>query len=141
GEYDLYACTKRAIMDDVERAGCRRTAFVRFGHNPAIYFPEAPTTERERATFESDVAFVGTADVERLPYLDALLSLPGVRVAVYGSYWDRLPDRIRKVWRVTAIGREYRLALNGTKIGLGLLRSANRDRHTMRTFEIPACGA
>jgi len=140
-EYDLYACTKRAIMDDVRAAGCRRTSFVKFGYNPQLHFPEKAATAAERSAFESDVAFVGTADTDRLPYLDALLSIPGLKLALYGSYWERQPERFRRLARGMATGRDYRLALSGTKIALGLLRSANRDRHTMRTFEIPACGA
>ncbi|HEU5103053.1 MAG TPA: hypothetical protein VFU22_28720, partial [Roseiflexaceae bacterium] len=27
--YDLYACTKRAMMEDIRRAGCREVAYVR----------------------------------------------------------------------------------------------------------------
>jgi spore maturation protein CgeB len=140
-EYDLYACTKRAIMSDVEAAGCHRTAFVRFAYNPDLHFPEHAASAAEARDFASDVVFVGTADADRLPYLDALLSIPGLRLALYGSYWERQPERYRRHARGSAIGRSYRLALSGAKIALGLLRSANRDRHTMRTFEIPACGA
>ncbi len=140
-EYDLYACTKRAIMSDVRAAGCERLAFVRFAYNPALHFPEQAASAAEASDFASDVVFVGTADADRLPYLDALLSIPGLRLALYGSYWDRQPERYRRHSRGSAIGRSYRLALSGAKIALGLLRSANRDRHSMRTFEIPACGA
>src|SRR5262245_37731639 len=32
-EYDVYACTKMAVMDDVRAAGCRQIAFVRFAYN------------------------------------------------------------------------------------------------------------
>ena len=140
-EYDLYACTKRAIEADVRAAGCGRTAFVRFGYNPTLHFPERPATDAEARAFSSDVVFVGTADSDRLPYLDALLSIPRLRLAVYGSYWDRQPERYRRHARGPVVGRAYRLALGSTKIALGLVRSANRDQHTMRTFEIPACGA
>ena len=108
---------------------------------PSLHFPERARATPRRTTFSSDVVFVGTADADRLPYLDALLSIPRLRLALYGSDWDRQPDRYRRYVRGLAIGREYRLALGGAKIALGLLRSANRDQHTMRTFEIPACGA
>jgi spore maturation protein CgeB len=128
-------------MSDVWAAGCDRTAFVRFAYNPALHFQEHAASAAEAGDFASDVVFVGTADADRLPYLDALLSIPGLRLALYGSYWERQPERYRRHARGIAIGRSYRLALGGAKIALGLLRSANRDRHTMRTFEIPACGA
>jgi hypothetical protein len=140
-EYDLYACTKRAIISDVQAAGCAHTEFVRFAYNPTLHFPERAKSAAEAEAFASDVVFVGTADSDRLPYLDALMSIPGIRLALYGSSWERQPDRYRRLARGLATGRSYRLALNGAKIALGLLRSANRDRHTMRTFEIPACGA
>jgi spore maturation protein CgeB len=138
-EYDLYACTKRAIMADVRAAGCRQTAFVRFACNPDLHFPEHAATSAEREAFSADVAFVGTADRDRWPHLDALLSVPGLRLALYGSNWHRQPERFRRLARGMAVGRDYRLALSGAKIALGLLRSENRDAHTMRSFEIPAC--
>src|SRR5262249_13619808 len=95
----------------------------------------------EARTFSSDVVFVGTADADRLPYLNALLSIPRVRLALYGSGWDRQTERYSRLARGIVTGRRYRLALGGAKIALGLLRGANRDAHTMRTFEIPACGS
>jgi hypothetical protein len=140
-EYDLYACTKRAIMADVAAAGCDRTAFVRFAYNPDLHFPERAASTAEDEKFSADVAFVGTADRDRWPYLDALLSVPRLRLALYGSNWQRQPERFRRLARGMAVGRDYRLALSGAKIALGLLRTENRDGHTMRSFEIPACGA
>ena len=114
---------------------------MRFGYNPSLHFPERAASDAEAEAFSSDVVFVGTADADRLPYLNALLSIPRLRLALYGSDWDGQPDRYRRHVRGLALGRAYRLALGGAKIALGLLRSANRDRHTMRSFEIPACGA
>src|SRR5690606_8125262 len=40
-----------------------------------------------------------------------------------------------------AYGREFSLALNSGKIALAFLREHNRDLQTMRTYEIPGCGA
>jgi spore maturation protein CgeB len=139
-EYDLYACTKRAIMNDVRDAGCRRTAFVRFAYDPEAHFPDRPTTAAESRQFASDVVFAGGADDDRLPYVDALLSIPNLKLALYGGYWDRQPERYRRLGRGIVTGRQYRLALGGATIALGLFREANRDEHSMRTFEIPACG-
>ncbi len=137
--YDLYACTKRAIMADVRQAWCPHAEFVPFGYKPSVHFPEAPSGPEEAAQFASDVVFIGGLDADRVPYVDALLSIPGISIALYGGYWQRLA-RTRPFARGFAVGRSYRLALGGAKICLCLVRRANRDGHVMRTFEIPACG-
>lgn len=139
--YDHYACTKRAIMEDVRRAGCQNVSYVPFGYHPALHFPERPATEGEKDRFDSDMVFIGGYDRDRGPYFEALLNqVPGLNLHLYGGYWNR-HSRLRRYWHGFAVGREYRLATSGAKIALGLVRQANRDGHSMRAFEIPACGA
>jgi len=139
--YDVYACTKLAIMDDVNRAGCVCVAYVPFAYKPEVHFPERSATEAERRKFESDVAFIGGCDEDRAPFFTRLLAaIPSLNLALYGSNWDRWPS-LRRYWRGFAVGRDFRLALGETKVAINLVRRANRDDHVMRTFEIPACGA
>lgn len=139
--YDLYACTKRAIMDDVRRTGCKDVIYVPFGYKPSVHYPDIPRTGEEKSRFTSDVVFIGGCDRDRTPYFEALVrQLPEVRLHLYGGYWERHP-LLRRYHRGFALGRDYRLALSGAKIAINLVRRANRDGHVMRTFEIPACGA
>lgn len=141
GLYDIYACTKRAIMNDVSRAGCPRVIYVPFGYKPELHFPELGASDEERGRFKSDVAFIGGCDSDRAPLFAALaLAMPELDLALYGGFWNRWPA-LRGYWRGFAIGRDFRLALGGTKIAINVVRKANRDDHVMRTFEIPACGA
>jgi spore maturation protein CgeB len=138
--YDLYVCTKRAIMEDVKRAGCRNVTYVPFGYEPHLHFPEAPATDAERERFRSDVLFIGAADGDRYPILRDVAAIRGLRLHLYGGYWDRDPV-LRPFYRGLVFGREYRLALSGTNTAICLVRRANRDGHVMRSFETPACGA
>jgi spore maturation protein CgeB len=139
--YDVYACTKLAIIDDVTRAGCARVEYVPFGYKPEVHFVEHPATESERRRFDSDVVFIGGGDQDRAPIFSALLNaLPHLNLALYGGHWNRWRD-LRPYWRGFATGRDFRLAVSGAKIALNLVRRANRDDHVMRTFELPACGA
>ncbi len=138
--YDLYVCTKRAIMDDARRAGCANVAYVRFGYKPQVHFPEAPANDDEARRFESDVTFIGGGDDDRAPYFETLVrAIPELRLHLHGGYWNRYP-KLRPYWRGNATGRDFRLAVSGAKISVNLVRRANRDDHVMRTFEIPACG-
>lgn len=138
--YDLYLSTKKAIMPDLGRAGARRVEFLPFGYKPSEHFPEAPANEEERQRFASDVAFIGAADRDRVPLLERVAALPGVRLALYGAGWERIPS-LRAHARGFVYGRSYRLAAAGAAVNLGFVRRANRDGHAMRTFELPACGA
>lgn len=138
--YDLYVCTKRAIMGDVQRAGCRNVVYVPFGYEPSLHYPETPANEAERQRFDSDVVFIGGADGDRFPILRKVAALPDVRLRLCGGYWNR-DVTLRKYYYGFVYGRDYRLTLSGTKIAICLARRANRDGHVMRSFETPACGA
>lgn len=139
--YDVYACTKRATMDDVARAGCRNVQYIRFGYHPSVHFAEAPATAEERNRFAADVAFVGEGDGDRLPFFKTLMkAIPDLNLALYGGLWDLSPT-LRRYHRGTVRGRDFRLALGSAKIAVNLVRVQNRDDHVMRSFEGPACGA
>lgn len=139
--YDVYACTKKRIIGDVIKAGARNVQYARFGYNPSVHFVEDCGSAQERERFAADVAFVGEADADRAPILEALVkALPKLNLALYGGLW-RMSPGLRRYCRGTVRGREFRLALHEAKIAVNLVRLQNRDDHVMRTFEGPACGA
>jgi hypothetical protein len=138
--YDLYVCTKWAIMKDVVRAGCSNVMYLPFGYQPSVHFPEPPASAEERRRFDSDVVFIGSYDRERIVFFRHLLKqIPSLKLALYGGQWNR-SLRLRRYWRGFALGRDFRLALAGARIAVNLVRHANRDTHSMRSFELPACG-
>ena len=138
--YDVYVTTKRAITEDLHRARAQRVVWVPFAYEPTLHYPEEPVSEDERRKWGSDVVFIGGADPDRIPFFIPLARDPALRLRVFGGYWGQYRD-LRPAWGGFALGRDYRLALGGSKIAPCLVRRANRDGHVMRSFEVPACGA
>lgn len=138
--FDLYACTKRAIMDDVRNAGCQHVEFVPFAYHPELHYPDRPQGDLELRKFSSDVVFIGGGDQNRRSHMQALARIPEIRLHIYGGFWDRYPE-LRRYHYGFALGKDFRLALSGAKVAPGFVRHSNRDGHSMRTFEVPACGA
>jgi spore maturation protein CgeB len=139
-EYDLYLSTKRNVLSDLVRIGAKRAAFIHFGYKPTVHFPQAPTTEQQQKRFGAEVAFIGGADRDRIPYFERLVHEKPRGVALYGGYWGTVRT-LRRFSRGIVQGQDYRMAQSGARIVVALVRAANRDGHAMRTFEIPACGA
>jgi spore maturation protein CgeB len=149
---DWLLTTKSFNVAELERAGARRVLYLPNAFDPSLHHP-APPSAAEAAGLAGDVAFVGTFRPERADFLaDLAAALPQARLNVWGggwrkmdrpAYWLRrrrwapLRRRIRggELWGA-AMGR----ALQASRIALGLLNHANRDLHTSRSFEIPACG-
>lgn len=138
-EYDLYVTPTRALIPDLKRAGAGRMAWIPFAYEPSLHFPERPKTPEEEARWASDVVFVGLCDQDRIPFLRALSEVPGLRLRLYGGYWERVPE-LRRFGNGFVFRREYRFAQGMSRIALTIIRRANRNGHTMRSFEIPACG-
>lgn len=133
-EYDRVFSTRRSNLEDLTRTGCRRVSYLPFAYAPEIHFPDPGPDPPD----DADVLFVGGGDAQRLPYIAALAGA-GMRVALYGGYWERRPE-VAGLARGLADAPAVRRAVAAARISLCLVRRANRDGHVMRTFEIPAMG-
>jgi hypothetical protein len=138
-EYDHIFSPRRANMADLHAAGCCDVNYTPFAYAPDIHFPEPPSGSAERARFSADVFFAGGADRDRIAYISAMIS-EGFTVALYGGRWERYRGT-----RTAALGladpQTVRNAAAGARVSLCLVRRANRDGHSMRSFELPAMGA
>jgi len=136
--YDHIFSPRRANMNDLTAIGGPSVSYLPFAYAPDQHFPEPPAGEAERTQFAADMVFAGGADPERvaivMPFLEA-----GLRVALYGGYWDRYAET-RAHARGHADPKKLRKAIGGAAVSLCLVRRANRDGHSMRTFEVPAMG-
>jgi hypothetical protein len=135
--YDCVFTTRRANIDELRQI-CRHVKFLPFGYDPELFYPE-PLTPDEMNTLASDVLFAGGADRDRAAVIGTLIA-NGFHVRLYGTYWDRYPET-----RGASSGQAdislLRKAITATRVALCLVRRANRDEHSMRSFEIPAVGA
>jgi hypothetical protein len=134
--YDVVFSPRRATVDDLRRAGVARVEYLRFGYNPRAHYPEPPANDAERDRFAADVMLAGGADADRVRVVTPLIDA-GFSVALYGGYWTRFAAT-RPHARGMLDEAGLRKATAAAKVCLGLVRRANRDGHSMRTFEVPA---
>jgi spore maturation protein CgeB len=137
-EYDHVFSVRRANLVDLVSHGCRNVAYVPFGFDADLFFPELPTTEECRQ-LAADVLFVGGAEPDRVSLI-AVLTENGFNVALYGDYWNR-HNETRLSHRGRADPALLRKSTAATKVALCLVRRANRDGQVMRSYETAAVGA
>ena len=137
--YDHVFSPRRANLKDLRQLGCHQISYLPFAYAPELHFPDPPITAAEQERYASEVIFAGGADPDRLPYITALIRA-GFKVALYGGYWSRF-SKTKAYSRGNADPITLRKAIGGAKVALCLVRQANRDGHSMRTYEVPAVGA
>ncbi len=139
--YDLHVTTKSYNVSELRALGARDVLFIDNAYDPAVHRPLA-LTPTERMQFEAAVGFVGSFEGDRAEMVYRLAEA-GVPVTVRGPGWKRF----KKSHPLLTIRDEYldrddyARAVNATRINLGFLCKANRDRQTTRSAEIPAMGA
>jgi hypothetical protein len=139
--YDLHVTTKTFNVTELPALGARDVLFVDNAYASQIHKP-LELTPAEHARFACDLGFVGTFESERAQTM-LELARAGLRVTIHGQLWEAFEQEhpnLRIVGEHLE-GLEYARAVNATKINLGFLRKAYRDRQTTRSVEIPACGA
>jgi spore maturation protein CgeB len=133
--YNAVFTPRRANIDDFCRSGLRAVHYLPFGYDPDVH---RPWPECRPTAAPSDVLFVGGCDEDRLPLINGLVDT-GLTLALFGGYWDR-HAKTRGHWRGIADQDAIRSASAAARICLCLTRRANRDGHTMRSFEAAAIG-
>jgi len=147
--YDRVFTTKSYGVGDMKRElGVHRSSFLPPGYDPELHRPVV-LNEEDRMRYHCDVVFIGTWSPKKERLLASLCAaLPGVRVKVWGSQWNRIHSTVlaKSVMGTEVTGDEYTKAICGASICLGLLSEAGAgassgDLITARTFQIPACGS
>ena len=138
--YD-YIFTTREINAVEIRPFNPSVEFFPFAYYPKIHRPIS-VTGSEEDLWNNDVVFVGTYAAARARMLQILCERVPARYAIYGGSWNKLRGKsgLLKYLRPEVFCDDMAKAIGGAKIALGFLRKENRDDHTQRTFEIPACG-
>lgn len=136
--YDTLFTPRPANMAALRDLGCQRVELLHFGYDPVAHRP-ATKDEVSAETRTADVVFIGGADADRIPYIEALLRTQ-LRVAIYGGRWEQHPHA-RAAHGGTLTLAEMRTVLARATVSVCLVRRANRDQHVMRTYEEPMMGS
>lgn len=132
--YDHIFTTIKATLPLLSKAGARSSSFLPCAYDQTIHVA-ADRDESEAV----DILFVGTGANERLPWLRSLSKITGATRRVRGNNWERI--NLKNWEKKDAVsGKDYCKAISSAKVVLGLLRKANGDLSTDRSYEIGAIG-
>ncbi|MFM8269626.1 MAG: glycosyltransferase [Pseudomonadota bacterium] len=138
--YDCVFTTKSQNLQRYKMLGQQLSFFIPSAFEPRVHRP-IPSSESKLGAKHFAISFVGTYDHSRDKFLKAL---DWEQLYVWGDRWKRYGN-YRK-YRTHIIPHaiyypDFADILSHSKVTLGLLREEAQDKHTQRTFEIPACGA
>ncbi len=137
--YDFLFTTKSQNVARYRQLGQPGSCYIASAYEPMVH-RVIPDSESHAAKLGIEISFIGTYDRSRDPVFE---KVGWDKLQVWGDFWRRSPHFKRHTERIhpeAVFYFEFADILGHSKISLGLLREEAGDRHTQRTFEIPACG-
>lgn len=132
--YTVHVTTKTFNVQELRTRGAVSVLYVPCAYDPWIHRPVG-------STGRYDACFVGTARPERVAFIRKLARRGDLRLRVAGHGWYGTLRNTRGVSVSGPVTGLYMSAvINASAVSLSFLNHQNRDLHTCRTFEIPACG-
>lgn len=137
--FDIAFTTKSQNVERYHAFGQKNAHYIASAFEPLVHRPIPKNESRLARDFE--VSFIGTYDGSRGKWLE---KAGWDRLHVWGDFWQRFPDYQKyrnQIYPFAIYYFEFADVCSRSKCSLGLLREEAEDRHTQRTFEIPACGS
>jgi hypothetical protein len=139
-ECDLFVTSKINNVEWLKARGVRSVVWSYQGFDADDHQP--PPEDAYDPTLSDRVVFVGAWEPARAATIASLLR-SGLPVTVHSGWrqWSQLGRWPNFTFRYGDVfGVRYASAHASAAVSLGFLRKAAQDKHTTRTFEIPACG-
>ncbi|MBD3797008.1 MAG: glycosyltransferase family 1 protein [Campylobacterales bacterium] len=139
--YDNVFTTKSYNVNELPLIGAKKVHFIYQAYSKEIHIPHNECIKKPIY----DIVFIGFPEKERFESLQ-YLAQNGIKVDIFGypSEWQKEPYLTHHenliIHAEGVYGQEYAKTIGSAKISLCFLRKANRDLHTSRSIEIPACG-
>ena len=135
--YDYFITTKSYEINSYKRYNVKSVILTTQGYDPTIHKPLVDFDKK------NGICFVGHYEKERAYLLQKFLDA-GIEIKLAGIKWDRFVKRNSlinnlKYFGESLNGLEYSKLIAGSLFGLGFLSKWIPEKHTTRTFEIPAC--
>ncbi|MBI3294809.1 MAG: glycosyltransferase [Deltaproteobacteria bacterium] len=137
--HDFVFTTKSQNVERYKKIGQSRGFYVPSAFEPMVHHPVRDVDSRLLGKVV-DVSFIGTYDCSRDPIFE---KLGWEHLHIWGDFWRKSPHFGKHANRISpeaVFYFEFADIISHSRINLGLLREEAEDRHTQRTFEIPACG-
>jgi len=137
--FDTVFTTKPRNVQELPSFGVKSVVCVFQAYDQSFHRPIILSTE-EQKIWGADVSFVGTFEEDRYEKM-LFLAENGIKVRVWGNGWQKYQNNHPNllVEARPVINEDFIKVINATQINLNFLRKINRDRHTNRSLEIPAC--
>lgn len=136
--YDHVFTPRHANELDLTRHGVVSFSYLPFAYSPEDHHPPEAVTEEDRQRWSGLVAFIGGADPDRVVVVRELVKA-GVPVGLWGGYWRDHAD-LAAFAHGHADAETCRRIIASAGANLCLVRRANRDGHSMRSYEMAAIG-
>lgn len=136
--YDVNVVPRPCSVTDFTAAGAGHVILMPLSFDPLQHFP----MQKDGATIKTvALSFIGFPYDQRPRFLTDLAASE-VPLLIRGDHWHRhLPRQIANVtFGPSALGAEYRRAIQTSAICLSFVTHCNRDPCAHKTFEITACG-
>jgi spore maturation protein CgeB len=136
--YDYCVTTKSFEIGIYQKHGVRNLFFCTQGFDPGIHHGYHEFRQKE------GIAFIGKHDSWREEIIERLLE-ENLEIKLAGADWTHFAKKNKqrnnlKYYGEGLFGEDYAKIISGSLIGLGLLVKKFPEKHTTRSFEIPACG-
>jgi len=133
--YDLVVTAKSYNVDELKKLGAKKILFQYQAYDKDMHKPFENCTEKLW-----DVVFVGSFENERFESIKFLAD-NGIKINIWGHGWSFIGEKYPNIIYMGGeiFNEEFAKAFTCSKISLNFLRKINRDLHTSRSIEIPAC--